>query len=251
MTLFFLQRHDNCYFLRNCSFPTSESFSWNMQIDIWTKAQEEPYAYFWSSFSFQVFNSTKILPSLLNWKYDLCFLTSVRLLNSTQVNPPSASDMELPPGKQHRITWLHFSQKDRSYAAYFPRFKISHFLFSFRFSSSLWRGGGANSSLSYPLMAESWSLILFIFDIKLLLNYIILSLLWNLQWLHMTSGIKAKVFTMVSKDVRDLMPFFFWLHRLPIILCLLHFSHICLPFSLQFLIRAFTLLLTLTRVCLP
>ena len=186
-----------------------------------------------------------------SWKYDLCFLTSVRLLNSTQVNPPSASDMELPPGKQHRITWLHFSQKDRSYAAYFPRFKISHFLFSFRFSSSLWRGGGANSSLSYPLMAESWSLILFIFDIKLLLNYIILSLLWNLQWLHMTSGIKAKVVTMVSKDVRDLMPFFFWLHRLPIILCLLHFSHICLPFSLQFLIRAFTLLLTLTRVCLP
>jgi len=145
-----------------------------------------------------------------SWKYDLCFLTSMRLLNSTQVNPPCASDMELPPGKQPRITWLHFSQKDGSYAGYFPRFKISHFLFSFQFSSSLWWGGRANSSLSYPFMAESWSLILFIFDIKVLLNYIILSLLRNPQWLHMTSGIKSKVFTMVSKDVHDLVLVFFF-----------------------------------------
>lgn len=79
-------------------FQPQGSFSWNMQIDIWTKTQEEPYAYFWSSFSFQVFNPTqKSFPA--SWKYDVCFLTSVRLLNSTQVNPPSALDMELPPGK--------------------------------------------------------------------------------------------------------------------------------------------------------
>ena len=84
MTLFFLQRHDNCYFLRNCSFPTSESFSWNMQIDIWTKAQEEPYAYFWSSFSFQVFNSTKILPSLLKVWSLFPYLSETAELNSGQ-----------------------------------------------------------------------------------------------------------------------------------------------------------------------
>ena len=152
MRLFFLRLRDNCYFLRNCSFPTLGSFSWNMQTDIWTKTQEEPYAYFWSSFSFEVFNPTKILLSLPKAWFLFPYLSETAEL--TQVNLPCVLDMELSPGKQPRITWLHFSQEDGSYAAYFPRFKFSHFLFSFQFSSSSW--GGRGVVLILDCLTPSW-----------------------------------------------------------------------------------------------